>query len=130
MALMKFRESNQVKWVGVRPGHNGTQVTKWGSADNETVILYTVTAGKILYLVHYTVFISSDVADRWGFMGVRNDADVEQYRFSTGVFKQVGSIGFGVGLKYPIEIPAGWDIFLVSNSADSHINGFIHGWEE
>jgi len=52
MALMKFREPNQVRRVGVRPAHDGTQVLERGSADNATVVLYTVPAGKVFYLCH------------------------------------------------------------------------------
>jgi len=50
MALMKFREPNQVKWVGVRPGHNGTQIIRSQGADNATVELYLVPVGQTFYL--------------------------------------------------------------------------------
>jgi len=51
MALMNFREPNQVKWVGVRPAHNGEQINIGNFVVNGAVTLYTVPAGKILLLI-------------------------------------------------------------------------------
>jgi len=53
MALMKFREPNQVKWCGVRPGHNGT----FTSAELRTAaaawsVVYTVPVNTRLYIFH------------------------------------------------------------------------------
>lgn len=43
-----WNEENQAKWVGTRPGYHGDQVTGWDVTNNNTIILYTVPANKVL----------------------------------------------------------------------------------
>ena len=47
---IKFNENNQVKYVGIRPGYYGDQLTAYNVAVGATVTLYTVPANKILFV--------------------------------------------------------------------------------
>jgi len=84
MAYATFREPNQVKWVGVLPGHNGEQVIAQAVADNSTVIAYTVPAGKILLLSHFTSCVFNNaggIGTAYGY--VRDNLGVEVFRMHT-----------------------------------------------
>ncbi len=130
MALMKFREPNQAAWVGFRPGHRGTQVTKHAAATNTTLIIHTVTSGKVLYMTSFFLSVRSGVGE--GILFVRDTSDVLQYHIvRVELFTKVSSgPGVGLSLHHPIEIPAGFDVCVQSTPAFCIANGFINGWEE
>lgn len=130
MALMKYREANQVKWVGVRPAHRGEQIAKYATANNATVILHTVTAGKTFYLSFYTFLGYIAGAGAGVSLIVRNAADVEQYKISVLRGAVVGQLSQALALDFPLEIPAAYDVCAVSDSANSTLYAFAHGWEE
>ncbi len=130
MALMEFREPNQVAWYGFRPAHRGTQFSKSSEADNNTVIVHTVTSGKTLFLK----LIVLTVRDATGvsFVRVRDGSDVTQYTF--GFFHIPSLTGFSpplvIPFDTPLEIPSGFDIIVVSNTLNHKASCYFHGWEE
>jgi len=130
MALMAFREPNQVKWVGVRPAHRGTQI----AADNQGmagfIIVYTVSAGKTLYLTDWSWAIEATGVGGTGVLAVRDAGDVQLYTLAGGALTVASAISKACGLFFPIEIPADYDIFLWSSAATLNVRAFIHGWEE
>jgi hypothetical protein len=127
---MLHRETNRVKWVGVRPAHDGTQVTVDSFTSAGAAILYTVTAGKTLFLCHFTLECSSGAvvsgADFW----VRNGADVIQYYLLRQRLAISRETIISPSFWPPIEIPAGWDIVMGVGVATTTEYAFIHGWEE
>jgi len=130
MSLMNFREPNQVKWVGVRPAHNGEQIIRSGSITGGTYLLYTVPSGKVFYLTYWdAVAHGSNVG--YGVILVRDTSDVNQYNIAN--FQTSNSTTELVkccSLFYPIEIPGGWDICLYSDNASYRIRATIRGWIE
>lgn len=130
MALMKFREPNQVKWIGVRPGHNGTQTAKYAVAVNQTTILHTVTAGKTLCLVTGSLYTQNSMLGL-GQLYIRNDADAFWFSLC-GIFG--ATLGGYPGQSWhsypPLEVPAGYDIIVTSSVAGFTVYGSISGWEE
>ena len=130
MAVMGFREPNMARWVGVRPGHDGTQIAKSGHTDNALLIVHTVTAGKTLYLT--AALASGNTAGTatginiW----VRNAADVAQYYLIQNSLNVNTYFAVGLSFNPPLEIPAGWDIVIVAGHATARADLFIHGWEE
>ena len=130
MSAMLYREPNQVKWVGIRPGHNGTQVIASSAANNSTVILYTVTAGKVFYLSYANLVMYARNFSLTVALSVRNAADVLQYSIATMASGDLGHLSLPVILNPPLEIPAGWDVVVSSNDALCNAYAFIHGWEE
>ena len=130
MAAMAFREPNQVRWVGTRPGHNGTQVIAGGTATNTVTILWTVTAGKTLHITYFSLAMRSGAVTAECSISVRNGADVYQYSIVN-----IGTVASDHGelaaaLSVPIEVPAGYDVYVASDSANLKAYGTIHGWEE
>ena len=130
MSAMSYREPNQVKWVGIRPGHNGTQVAIGQVAVNATNIIYTVTAGKTFYLSHAQLNFYAVLAAITFLLYVRDGADVGQYNIISLASAGAGHLASPCVFYPPIEIPAGWDIVVSSNSLSGNAYAFIHGWEE
>lgn len=130
MAMMHFREPNQVKWVGVRPGHNGEQIIKQTNVANGTVVVYTVTVGKTLYLCTAElayVAVGAARAELW----VESGGGV----YLAGLLMLVGQAAV-VGDPHiitfwpPLEVPSQYVIKLRSWAAAPQVYGMIYGWEE
>lgn len=130
MAFMEFREPNQVKWVGVRPGHNGEQVLEYAIAQNSTPILYTVPAGKVFYLCGYSL-------NTWDTVGVATlrlviyDDTPAAWKYLQYLISSANS-GQSITKSYwpPLEIPSGYSVRLESAVATATVRGSIHGWVE
>ena len=59
MALMKFREPNQVRWIGSRPAHNGTQVSEYRATNVAGITnLLPAQATQTQYITYF--FISTE----------------------------------------------------------------------
>lgn len=128
--MMNFREQNQVKWVGTRPGHNGVQVLERNTANNGTTVIYTVPAGKTLYLVNWTLAFFAG--------GVTGDARMCIWDTTPAIWKFLAFMTVAVNdadnmelsTPFPVEVPAQYTI-RVSNFAAGHwTTGLIHGWVE
>ena len=117
------REPNQVKWVGVRPGHNGEQVLNLiDRAVN--ALLYTVPADKILLIFSWQIGIGTAAA---------GNARLQLETAVPAVYYELGNCLNGAGLTsansqqalwVPIEVPATYRIYLTTNIA---CLGGIHG---
>lgn len=130
MALMGWREPNQVKWVGTRPAHRGTQIGKSASAVNATAIVYTVTAGKTLYLCTASLMTETATVSA-GIFSIRDGADVSWLHLTMGRANTAGYfIAPCVTFWPPLEVPAGYDIVVFSSAALAAWTGSIFGWEE
>ena len=130
MALMKFREPNQVAWIGVRPAHRGAQVTARAQADNTTVIVHTVTSGKTFFWTHLSNMVFSSAAGGNMQLYVRDDSDVTQYFLYSGANRLAHHSNWSDAFWPPIEIPSLWDIVVLSNNSFVVYNAFVTGWEE
>lgn len=130
MALMKFREPNEMLWVGIRPGHRGTQVLEWKLADNATEIVYTVPAGKVFYLTFFSWYSSRNI-NAWGAVAVWDTTPAEWRRLirMSGFTGEAGNAG-AVSLSFPIEIPAAYSIRVKSSAAGFSAGCTVHGWVE
>lgn len=127
---MNYKETNQVKWLGVRPAHYGDQIIIDQSVVNGSVIVHTVTAGKVFYLENFLMRFWSANAGNNALVGVRNVADVHQYVICQ--MKLGAGIGDNVGMSFrsPIEIPAGYDVYLTVSGVGSDGLCSVSGWEE
>jgi hypothetical protein len=105
----------------------GTQVAKSNSANNNTVIIHTVSVGKILLLETWSVsyYLTSGAAT--GSMTVRDAGDVTQYTLNQFGQAAVGGVfGSSSGL---IFIPEGYDLCVTSAAVAQSVLGFIKGRE-
>jgi len=139
-------ESNQVKWIGIRPvseqaifqhepgpwaavrgGITRTQICKNATVNGAFGTIHTVTAGKTFYLTSAAVFgnapanqvIQIDVADA---------AAAQQYQLLAGYSSGAGSGMLTNCFPMPIVIPAGYLIRV--NCGGGPAIGCIQGWEE
>ena len=128
--VMEFREPNELRWYGSRPAHKGTQILKENDAENETTIVHTVTTGKVLYLCSMILGYYA-IAAGYAYGRIRDDSD----ETVTTVFIdtiQAGSDGKGTFASFwpPMEIPASYDIIVISSAVGLKPNLTIFGWEE
>lgn len=130
MALMEFREPNQVRWTGSRPAHRGTQIIKQFGVISGTAIVHTVTAGKVFYLCECLLSTFNSVSS-YGYGFIRDGADALIRRI-IAMRVQAGSTFVGPHNTFwpPIEIPAGYDICVLSSALAIEYKLSIHGWEE
>ena len=130
MALMKFREENHVKRVGVRPAHDGTQVLASDQAQNGQKTIYTVPAGKVFYLCSWGLGYQLIVAGR-GILRVVNDVPATVASLIYDVFTAPIEAKTTMGTAWPpIEMSAGWSIVVISNAAGLLVDGWCFGWIE
>lgn len=130
MALMKFREPNQVLWQGVRPAHDGTQVLKRALASNNIAIVYTVPAASTFYLCHAVIGYSG-MAAGLATSEIQNAVPAREinifYDMMLAASEGVTKHAF---FWPPIEMLTGWRVTVSSNAVglDVHLN--IFGWVE
>jgi len=139
---MPAKELNEVRMIGVLPSQGASpipvgkipdgaiQVIESGAVNNSTAELHEVSAGTTFYLTTVTLGIrNNNAAAQFIYLEVRNVGDVAQYSLFTN------GMGAGQGgscsatFNPPLEIPAGWDIFLTSLVANMAGYATIHGYE-
>ncbi len=139
-------ETNQVKWVGIRPiqpleniqthlgpfeisvaGVTRTQITKSVLPSAGYTIVHTVTAGKTLYLVSSAVGLIAGASNICS-LHVRNGADAIQYYLARYLCTAESPIAVTATYPVPISIQATFDIVYYAGTVD----GFCHilGWEQ
>jgi len=130
MALMTYREANEVLWRGVRPAHNGTQLIKRQPCTNQTVMLYTVLAGETLHLCSATGAIEA-VAAGIVTMAILDDGGVVQYYImDEAVLAGQSGVTRSQTFWPPVEMPTDWQIRLISTAVGLQLQGSIFGWIE
>ena len=118
-----FREPNQVKWIGVRPGHKGEEIIK--NIDlAASAIVYTVPADKLLLLFDWSIGIIQNV-NNGSRLQLRTAVPVvyaELFYVTSGI-NTAGQVA-SQSLNIPIEIPATYDIYVTCTAVT---RGYIHG---
>lgn len=123
-----YREDNKVKWVGVRPAHNGDQIVgKAINISNETETMYTVPANKILYLTHYWHFTWASAA---GVAQIYIADAVPALYYRLSWMEDDGAFRFGIAGNYdpPLELGEGYTIKIQTNVAGVETAGGFVGW--
>ena len=126
MAVTVHREPNQVKWIGVRPGHNGEQILEHGTANNATVIIYTVPADKLLLLYGFSYNVSG-TAGNTGFLSIYTAVPAVHRHLVYGNFSANTVVAFGRDFVIPIEIPAAYSVRVLSPAATKYVGVSING---
>ena len=130
MSDIHFREPNQVKWQGSRPGHNGTQVlVSLQSAVTPLDLMYTVPAGQTLFLTYAAGFPNVNAANLIK-LQIYTDGAVLWYQIAGAYsFAAQAMTGFTCTFNPPIEVPSGYTIQKYSSGANI-CTASIHGWVE
>lgn len=127
MAMTKHREPNMVKWVGVRPGHNGIQVLASDSADDATVIVYTVPADSLLLIFSVFCVHTYRTAVGAAHLAIYDDVPAIFHYLARGRSDVARHWNIAYGLTIPIEVPEDYSIRIASNAAGSPCYGGITG---
>lgn len=109
---------------------DATQVFKYNAATNATVIVYTVTAGKTLYLSQWVFSVRSNAAGFQGNLYVRDADDLNPVYIAQIALGSAGHLCNSGNPNPAIEILAGYDVVVDSNNAGLGSWASIHGWEE
>ena len=123
-----WREPNAARWVGVRPAHNGVQVTARATKAGGSQIIYTVPADKILYLIW--VYLWGASTSGVGDIFLR-DAEDTLVMYLAAWVDTAGSGKGGTMFQpaFPLEVPEGYDIVLEAG-AGTTFSGEMFGWLE
>lgn len=130
MAVMSWREPNQVNWVGVRPAHCGEQVLEHASAEYGSTVVYTVPAGKTFYLSSFVFYFLDNTGGGFGSFVLYDNTDAVFSNLIAHRSAPAGAHVYPISLHPPIEIPAAYYLSVVSGSAAVYSRVFIHGWVE
>ncbi len=136
-------EYNEVNHVGVKPAVDmdsirtyshipdfASQVVTYQSANNNTTILWTVTAGKTLYMTTYTLqALNYSASNATGYLAIRNASDTIQYVIARQYLKADTDGNDSLNLSPPLEIATGWDVFMYSDTVNMQTQVWIHGFE-
>ena len=126
--MTKHREPNKVKWVGVRPGHNGEQIHKSGRANNDTVILYTVPADKILLLFNWGISTFWTALNTYVSLGIYDAVPAIETTLVDILMQVIGdTYDREASYDMPIELPEDYSLRLVSGAIGCYISGYVHG---
>jgi len=139
---MGLKKTNQLEMFGVLPSQGadpipvgkipdgGTQVVVSASPGVGTVLFYTVTAGKTLYLSLWVFSAYSENAARQNIsFFVTNAADGFQWSLFNPSILPDTVMTKTAGFMPPLEIPAGYKIKTTIDAADAPCRIFIHGYE-
>jgi len=130
MALMSFREENHVKWMGVRPGHDGTQIIKYALSNNATVVLYTAVGVTVAEIVYLSLSVSTGAVAGVGSLQVFNAVPALVNSLMLIEVPANGYNQLAVGLPYPLELLEDWSIRVFSSDIVLSARGMLYGWEE
>jgi len=130
MALMTYREPNQVKWQGTRPGHDGTQFAIKALPITGTVVMHTVLAGTVYYLcsVSVGVFVAA-VGQVWFSLDL---GGVDQYICGPIVVMTLdGAIpALSTCFNPPLECTVGWKLYASATGVGLTGAVSAFGWYE
>lgn len=134
-------ETNEVNWRGVRPvsGIRGIWPARDAVRINAegwiivagTAVVYTVPAGKILFIASaYLTTRFTVEALEGGHSSVRNGADVHQYRLNRHDHFVPGQLVSSQNFSPALEAAADWDVIVTSTHNNLRVAALIFGWIE
>lgn len=130
MAVMSYREANQVKWMGVRPAHAGTQAY-WHTVVNVAGVnaLIPAHATRKYFITYYSITVASAVGI-WADFQLSDavPAVVWDFGMAQSVVALVAPTVTG-NFWPPLEVPVGWSIAVFLSGID-WVNASMLGWYE
>ncbi len=134
-------EPNQVLWRGVRPvegirgvwpARNATRVSAFGEAAGDTTIsIYTVPAGKILFISSCQLSTRlSATESKYAMIYSRTEVDTTHIRIFRQNVRIPGTVSNQLGFFPALQLGPGYELLIVSNSNSIEAYGVAHGWLE
>lgn len=134
-------ETNQVVWRGVRPvegirgiwpARNAVRINQEATQAGEgNAIVYTVPANKIFFMTTAGMAaFNSAGGGKFAGVGVRNGADAHQIYLCFHYFAAQAEHSHQHRYFPAIEVIAGYDVYVVTDSANITALGMAHGWLE
>lgn len=139
---MVDQEDNEVNWQGVIPAtdpesfpvypikkSDDTQQCGNSGADNGWTTLYTVPAGKTLYLTSTVLQCHNNSGARGvGYLAVTDNVPTLQYAILYADLPNGGYLGFNNTFFPPLEIPATWLLRIYSSAVGVYTSGVFSGF--
>ena len=120
------REPNMVKWVGIRPGHNGEQVIEFASGANVQTTVYLVPATKLFLWYGWRLTIrgaaiSTGQLEIWSAVPALKHTIIHIYTQA--------NVAYSAGDRFdpPLELSAGESIRMITLAAGVVMNVGIDG---
>jgi hypothetical protein len=130
MSAMAFREPNEVRWVGVRPAHKGTQIKGSGAASGNTVDVLQISSGKKGFITTIFFSVDRDTADARGSVYHTNSANTVLHTFISRVVRGVYSDMVVMHFNPPYELGSSDKIRVTSEAVGFGSFASAVGWEE
>ena len=129
MPNTQFAEHNEVRFVGVRPGYVGIQIQVTAEASNNSITMYTVSAGKTLYLVDWDCCYDLAVGQTVRYYIRDNTNALYKRLLWISAVSSGASNGHAGNSSYPpLELGEGFNFVLVATLGCT-VNASFHGWE-
>lgn len=117
---------------GIWPARNAARVNGTGTLSGlGNLVVYTVPAGKRLFISSLFMTIKSDVVQAVAFHAmVRDGDDNEQYRLMSSYMAIAGQDVGNMSYLPALELEAGWDVYITLNFDNSWVRIIFSGWLE
>lgn len=127
--MSKTKMFNKVAQQPVFPcdPYGGEIVSAIGDVVNQTAIIYTVGAGKILYITDWAVTFNHGGVLGSLYAAVYNTVPVVDH-YITRDYNISCYFANGMSLTTPYVLPTGYSVRIFSSIATSRINFNFHGW--
>jgi len=102
-------------------------VQEYNEAENSTVIIYTVPAGKTLYITTFHIFIYNVVVGL-GAIFARDANDLNSQWIIGGAYPLGEARSSSINFNIPLVVPALWDICIYSSVASCLCYGGFIGY--
>lgn len=130
MADVGYREPNQVKWYGWRPGIRGTHIIRAGRHQGlGDTDVYTISAGVTFFLTGFSYSINYSNVGSQGIIDIYDDAGLTWKRLWSMKQDATGELIGSLGLFFPIEVPAAYTFRVRSFASWVDMQACIWGWE-
>jgi len=118
-----FKESNRVRWSGIRPGVYGEQTLIFADDIVATALVYTVPVGKVLLLFNDYFSVRSVAAASTARVYVRDETTAVRGLIAAGSV-HAGASEFVTSTHarfVPLELIGGWDIRIVYTLGNAEV---------
>jgi len=130
MALMNYREANQVLWRGCRPAHNGTQIEAEIFADNGTETIYSSPLNEVSYITTIIITIKLIAAGSVALQHTNSLSAVITRLTRRTIIAAVDASPIVITFWPPFELIDQEKLRVYSSAAGLQVSAWATGWHE